>query len=72
MDKSIGFLLTSLARVNLINKLNIIIVSDAGLTKWKQTYLIKDYLSETLINFTPSVYGVVSSLYPKSDSVASS
>ena len=52
--------------------MNIIIVSDAGLTKWKQTYLIKDYLSETLINFTPSVYGVVSSLYPKSDSVASS
>ena len=49
--------------------MNIIIVSDAGLTAWKKTYLIKDYMDENLINFTPTVYGVVSSIYPKSDSV---
>jgi alkaline phosphatase D len=69
VDRAIGFLLTKLVQANLIDKMNIIIVSDAGLTTWKQTLYIKDYVSENLIDFVPSVYGVVSSFYPASESV---
>ena len=52
-----------------MGKLNIIIVGGSGMTSLVKTLVIKDYVSETLINFTPSTYGTVSSLYPKSESV---
>ena len=60
-----------LKQANVLNNLNVIVVSDSGMTAWKKTLVIKDYVDETLINYTPTVYETVTSIYPKTDAVVS-
>lgn len=69
IDKSLRELFEKLTVAGVMDKLNIIIVGGSGMTSLVKTLVIKDYVSETLINFTPSTYGTVSCLYPKSESV---
>ena len=69
IDKSLRELFEKLTVAGVMDKLNIIIVGGSGMTSLVKTLVIKDYVNETLINFSPSTYGTVSSLYPKSESV---
>ena len=52
-----------------MDKLDIIIVGASGMSTWTRTHVIKDFVSENLIDFPLSTYGTVSSFYPKNDSV---
>ena len=69
IDEQIGSLLDKFDQEGLLSSLNVIIVSDSGLTDFKKTIVFKDYLNETLINFGTSSYDVIANIRPASDSV---
>ena len=65
IDLNIGELLTQLKHANLLDSTNIVIVSDSGMTDFKKTIVLKNYLNESLMDSGKSTYGVVSNLYAK-------
>lgn len=72
MDKILGYLLKSLEEENLLDNLNIIIVSDHGMAEMippenDGTILIGNYLNLTLIDSSKTIYGIVSNIYPKNE-----
>jgi predicted AlkP superfamily pyrophosphatase or phosphodiesterase len=68
IDKEIGYLLDKLGEKNLLDKMNIIIVSDHGMATMEGiTYKVQDYIDRSLIDETKSSYGIVGNIYPKDD-----
>jgi predicted AlkP superfamily pyrophosphatase or phosphodiesterase len=72
MDDILGYLITLLLRKNLLDKINIVLVSDHGMAKMAgTTVLVSSLVNTNLINSTRTVYGVVSNVHPVNDSVVS-
>ena len=70
MDKTLGYLIRRLKEAELLNKINIVIVSDHGMaTMESRTILIKDIVDTNLIDSKKSVYGIVGNIYPVNESV---
>lgn len=69
MDGVLGYLLQGLKDRQLIDKLNIIIVSDHGMGNARGApILVQNYSNLDLIDTNKSVFDFVSSVYPKQDS----
>ena len=68
MDALFGKLLSELNNIGILDKINIVIVSDHGMEQLKSdsNIALSDYLNLTLINKQKSVYGVISNIYPAS------
>ena len=68
MDTLFGKLLKELSRIGILDKINIIIVSDHGMEQLKSDSNIglADYIDLKLIDRQKSVYGVISNIYPAS------
>jgi len=69
IDQLVGYLLQRLENEDLLDKINIIIVSGSGMATVKNTILLSSLTNETNINLPTTAYDVVSNIYPKSDSV---
>ena len=69
IDQLVGYLLQRLENEDLLDSINIIIVSGSGMATVKNTITFSSLTSETNINLTTTAYDVVSNIYPKSDSV---
>ena len=61
----IGYLLTRLEQAGLLNKLNILVVSDHGMATMNKTNIVKDYVSTSLLDYNRTIYGIVSHVTPK-------
>ena len=68
MDVLFGKLLNELKLIKIVDKLNIIVVSDHGMQQLKSdsNIALSDYVNLSLIDKQRSVYGVVSNIYPSS------
>ena len=71
LDQQLGLLLSKLNQAGLLNSMNIIIVGDVGMTTFKNTIILKDFVSESLINFNTTSYDVVANIRPINDSSVS-
>lgn len=69
MDSVFGYLLKRLHEIQLIQRLNIILVSDHGMSNLapNPNVLITDYVNKDLIDFEKSVFHIVSNIFPKSN-----
>ena len=69
MDSIFGYLLNQLEKINILKSLNILVVSDHGMTQLtdNQFVNISNYVNTSLIDFNKSFFHMVSSIYPKSD-----
>lgn len=56
-----------LNQADLLDKINVLLVSDHGMTQMKSTVVLSDLIDITWINKTKSVLGIVSSIWPRSD-----
>jgi len=68
VDVLFGKLLNELKLIKIVDKLNIIVVSDHGMQQLKSdsNIALSDYVNLALIDKQRSVYGVVSNIYPSS------
>ena len=68
MDVLLGKLLANLSSLNLLDKMNIIIVSDHGMTQLKDNKIIPldRYVDLNLIDANKTIYGIVTNIYPTS------
>ncbi len=71
MDKLIGYLIGKLDEENILKNLNIIIVSDHGMAQMKTnaTQIVSKYVDLNLIDSNKTIYGIVSNIYPKNESM---
>jgi predicted AlkP superfamily pyrophosphatase or phosphodiesterase len=70
VDETIGYCIQLLLRANLLDKIDIVIVSDHGMATMKGLTVIPSTLVSTaLINATRTVYGIVSNIHPVNESV---
>lgn len=70
VDETIGYCIQLLLRANLLDKINMVIVSDHGMATMKGVTVIPNTLVNTaLINATRTVYGIVSNVHPVNESV---
>jgi predicted AlkP superfamily pyrophosphatase or phosphodiesterase len=67
LDEQLGSLLYKLQETGLLDSINIVVVSDSGMARFKDTVLFKDLLSESLINFSQTSYDVVSNVRPSTN-----
>lgn len=64
MDEILGYLVTLFIRENLFETVNMIIVSDHGMTEMKTTIIASSLITTSWVNSTKTVYGIVSSIWP--------
>ncbi len=69
IDQLVGYLLQRLENEDLLNKINIVMVSGTGMATVKGAVLFSSLTNITNINNSTTVYDVVSNIYPRSDSV---
>jgi predicted AlkP superfamily pyrophosphatase or phosphodiesterase len=71
MDKILEYLIQRLEQESILDNLNIVIVSDHGMASMLQngTQLIGNYLDVSWIDSSKTIYGVVSNIYPKNESL---
>lgn len=71
MDGVINDLITRLRSIGLLDQMNIVIVSDHGMTDMGEdnTLIVSKYVDTNLIDSSKTVYGIVGSIHPKNDSV---
>ena len=71
MDENLGYLISLLKGKGLYEDINIVIVSDHGMTTMNSmsTIYIQNYTSLELINSTRTVYGPTTNLHPIEGSV---
>ncbi len=71
LDLLIGLLISRLKEEGVYDNVNIVIVSDHGMTTFKDdnVILIKNYLDETLIDRNKTVFGIISNIYAVPGSV---
>lgn len=69
MDSILGYLLDGLNRLKMENKINILIVSDHGITTMSkdQFVFVQNYVNMSLIDDLKTIYSVCSNVYVKSD-----
>jgi predicted AlkP superfamily pyrophosphatase or phosphodiesterase len=69
MDDVLCHLFKRLEEINMLDKLNLIVVSDHGMTEAKsRPMLVTNYVNTDLIDFNKSTIDVVSNIYPKNNS----
>jgi predicted AlkP superfamily pyrophosphatase or phosphodiesterase len=70
MDSILGYLIDGLYERNLLENLNIVIVSDHGMASLEDNYQIplEKYIDINAINLNKTVFATVSNIYPKSNS----
>lgn len=70
IDRYIGDLFQKLAQANLYDKVNVVVVGDAGMSNFNRTLKFSVYgLDDDLIDFKKSSYDVVSHLRPPKESL---
>ncbi len=69
MDALLGKLLSELKNINMLDNINIIIVSDHGMTQLKENKIISldRYLNLNLLDQKKTIYGIVTNIYPASN-----
>lgn len=68
MDQVIGYLLDSLEKNQLLEKINIIVVGDHGMaTSDRAPMLLSNFVSDSLIDYNRSVVSFASNLFPRDD-----
>jgi predicted AlkP superfamily pyrophosphatase or phosphodiesterase len=71
MDKTLGYLFDKLIKTNLIEKINIIVLSDHGMTTMQppeKSLIISDYVDMNLVQTFRTIYGPVSNIHPRNSS----
>lgn len=59
-----------LREANLLDNMNVLVVSDHGMAEMlNKTLIVKNYVDVNLIDSTKTIYGIVSNIYPKNESV---
>ena len=75
MDQTLGYLIQKLTDANVIDNLNIIVLSDHGMAQMKNgsdsTIGLNEYLNLNLINSTKTVYGPAALIHPRNNTVVS-
>ena len=71
MDTVIGYLLQRLREFGFLDKMNVVIVSDHGMADMLDTIIVSKFVDMSLIDTTKTIFGIVSNIYPKNDSVVS-
>ena len=71
VDEVVGYLLTLLIRADLLDQVNVIVVSDHGMAEMTSTIVISDLISTSWLNTTKSVYGIVGNIWPRNDTFVS-
>ena len=64
VDKVLGYLLAKLDSKSLLDKMNILVVSDHGMAQMTNNIDIKKTSAYSLIDGKKSLYGIVSNIYP--------
>lgn len=67
MDEIIGYLITQFSREDLLDKVNIVLVSDHGMATMSNTIPVEDLIDVSWVNSTRTVWGIVSSVWPARD-----
>ena len=67
MDEIIGHLITQFSREDLLDKVNIVLVSDHGMASMTNRIPVEDLLDVSWVNTTRTVWGIVSSVWPARD-----
>jgi len=70
MDAEVGYLINTLKKKNLYDSVNIIVVSDHGMSEIKQDanrLVLENYFDTSHINVTRSSFNLVSHIYPLFD-----
>ncbi len=68
MDEIIGYLFEKLTEANILNDLNVIVVSDHGMAQIKNNYVARELVDVNLLDVDKSYFGIVSNVYPKDES----
>lgn len=69
MDSTIGYLLDSLEKNKLDDKINLILIGDHGMEMSDRApTIITNFVNNSLIDFSRSVISFVSNIYPRNDS----
>jgi predicted AlkP superfamily pyrophosphatase or phosphodiesterase len=68
MDQIIGYLFEKLSEAKMLNELNVIIVSDHGMAQITNNYAARDLVDVNLIDVQKSYFGIVSNVYPRTES----
>jgi predicted AlkP superfamily pyrophosphatase or phosphodiesterase len=70
MDKALEYLLDLLEAEKLLNRMNILIVSDHGMASIKKPDLfLKDYVNMNDLDDYRTIYGAIAHIYPKAGKV---
>lgn len=69
VDNLVGYLINRLAEENVLDNLNILIVSDHGMAAMQRTIIVKNYVDLNLVDSNKTLYGIVSNIYPRNESV---
>jgi hypothetical protein len=64
VDKVVGYLMGKLGANGLIDKLNILVVSDHGMADMTNNINLDTYVNMSLIDYGKTNYGIVSNIYP--------
>jgi ectonucleotide pyrophosphatase/phosphodiesterase family protein 5 len=68
MDVVVGYLLQSLKANNLIDKVNMLVLSDHGMTNAvNPPILVQNYIDLSLVNMNKSIFNYVSNIFPSSN-----
>lgn len=69
MDKVFGYIIKGLTDANLINNMNIVVVSDHGMAALDKDFQIPldNYTDINKIDLNKTVFATVSNIYPKSN-----
>lgn len=66
MDDHIGYLLDSLDEVDKLNQMNIILLSDHGMSKsLTKSIYVPNYVDSSLIDYNRTVLAYASNIYPR-------
>jgi predicted AlkP superfamily pyrophosphatase or phosphodiesterase len=64
VDTVLGRLFNGLASLSLTDKMNVVVLSDHGMTSAQgKPILVTDYVSTELVDFNRSIFGYVSNVY---------
>ena len=68
MDQVLGYLIERMKQEEILDNINIIVLSDHGMAKMqdKSEIFVQNYVQDyqTLINLNKTVFGIVSNIYP--------
>ena len=65
IDNVLGYLMNKLTEAGLLDKMNILVVSDHGMAEMHTNLLLSDIVDENLVDKSKTVLNIVSSVYPR-------